>query len=138
MQYNKIREIKIIRSRMIICGSFFVIKHAFPDVYARLIESRDSFRSTLKFSSVSPSLVLALRIMDATYLFTRLRMTSWGIEGEEEKASNQTELPNLVNLETYSWILWRCEEKERRGKQSQRQCDVMQLHAQCLYSHMCV
>ena len=31
---------------------------------------------TLKFSSVSPSSVLALRIMAATYLFTRLRITS--------------------------------------------------------------
>lgn len=34
------------------------------------------YAPTLKFSSVSPSSVLALRIMAATYLFTRFRITS--------------------------------------------------------------
>lgn len=123
---------------MIICGSVFVSKHAFADVYARLTES--SFRSTLKFSSVSPSFVLALRIMDATYLFTRLRMTSWGIEGEEEKASNQTELPNLVNLEMYSWIFGVTVQGKRetgKTKPEAMRCNAI-TYTVFVFSYVCV
>lgn len=98
-----------------------------------------NFRSTLKFSSVSPSLVLALRIMDATYLFTRLRMTSWGLKEKKRKQTiRQNSLILLIWKCSAGSLVWRCKGKERQGKQSQRRSNVMQLHAHCLYSRMCV